>query len=87
MFTSTSCPFCFNPIPSCQCAFTGSAHEDNRLRREVVLQNLHLLSESQLNHIIRLQNEFQISYGDARRQEIQMQLASAHEMGDDHDKK
>lgn len=68
------CPICTYPITHCQCRYTGSAHPHRDMRRDVVLHNLHLLSRVQVEHIVRLQREMQIDYGDEVRQEVQREL-------------
>lgn len=69
-----ACPICKYVIRHCQCRYTGSAHLDRAMRQDVVLHNLHLLSSVQLEHIIRLQREMQIDYGDEVRQKVQQEL-------------
>lgn len=64
------CPICGYQLGQCQCPFGGSAHPDRSKRREVVLDHLYLLSEEQLQHVIRLERGWQISYGDQERSEI-----------------
>lgn len=58
------CPICEYQIDQCQCRFCGDAHPDRSKRREVVLDHLYLLSESQLMHVIELERLCNASYTD-----------------------
>lgn len=58
------CPICEYRIDQCQCRFSGSAHPDRSKRRQVVLDHLYLLSESQLTHVIELERWWRTSYTD-----------------------
>ena len=66
----TLCPICGYHLTQCQCRYGGSAHPDRSKKREVVLDHLYLLSEEQLRHIIRLESQWQTSYGDEERSNI-----------------
>lgn len=66
----TLCPICGYHLTQCQCRYGGSAHPDRSKKREVVLDHLYLLSEEQLRHIIRLESQWQTSYGDKERSDI-----------------
>lgn len=46
------CPVCKYELETCQCLYSGSAHPDRHKRYEVVIDNLYLLTETQLRHII-----------------------------------
>lgn len=70
MKTPTKCPICGYTLLQCQCRFSGSAHPDRIKNRQVTLDHLYLLSAEQLVHIIELQKELQISYGDDKRREL-----------------
>lgn len=73
------CPICGYQLGRCQCPFGGSAHPDRSKKREVVLHHLYLLSEEQLQHVIQLERQWQISYGDQERSEYLEQMkARAH---------
>ena len=58
------CPICSYQFKQCQCMFGGSCHPDRSKRREVVLHHLYLFSKRQINHIVKLERHWQISYGD-----------------------
>lgn len=64
------CPVCEYNIDNCQCLFSGSAHPDRNKRLEVVQDHLYLLNREQLEHIISLQQYWQISYSDTEKKEI-----------------
>lgn len=64
------CPICEYQIDQCQCRFYGNAHPDRSKRREVVLDHLYLLSESQLMHVIELERWWNTSYTDQERTAI-----------------
>ena len=70
----TKCPICGYSIDYCQCKFGGTAHPDISKNREVVLDNLYLLDEAQLNHVISLLRFWRISYGDAERTKLKENL-------------
>ena len=61
------CPICGYMIAECQCRFGGSAHPDRHLNATVVKDHLHLLTPSQLEHVIDLERFWQTSYGDDER--------------------
>lgn len=63
----TNCPICGYPINHCQCLFGGSTHPDRDIKRIVVLDHLYLLSEEQLQHVIKLEKHWCISYSDAEK--------------------
>ena len=69
-FKKEKCPICNYNLNYCQCRFGGSAHPDRSKRREVVLDHLHLLSKRQIEHIIKLERCWQVSYGDEERTKI-----------------
>ena len=68
------CPICGYEIGFCQCLFGGSAHPNRHKKREVVLDHLYLLTETQLNHIIELQKHWQTSYSDDEKTKIYNEL-------------
>ena len=70
----TKCPICKYKLGYCQCMFGGSAHPDRTKRREVVLDHLYLLTDEQIKHIIKLQKQWQTSYGDNERSRILEEL-------------
>lgn len=70
------CPICKYELSMCQCRFGGSAHPDRSKRREVVMDHLYLLSQSQLNHVLKLQECWQTSYGDDEKNAIVEELKS-----------
>lgn len=75
------CPICGYEIGFCQCRFGGSAHPDRRKKREVVLDHLYLLTETQLKHIIELQKYWQTSYVDDEKTQIYNELKRRKEDG------
>ena len=68
------CPICKYDISHCQCRFAGSAHPDRSNIRDVVLHHLHLLSQKQLDHIIKLEKYWDISYSDPELEVIRKDL-------------
>lgn len=68
------CPICNYEFEYCQCRFGGSAHPDRSKRRQVVLDHLYLLSDEQIKHIIKLESQLQVSYGDDERTKILKEL-------------
>lgn len=44
------CPICDYEVNMCQCLFAGDCHPDRTKNREVVLDNLHLLTDEQIRH-------------------------------------
>ena len=65
--TKDLCPICGYELNSCQCLFGGLAHPDRNMERDVVQDNLYLLSDKQLHHLINLQKRWRTSYGDKKR--------------------
>jgi len=63
--SNEKCPICEYKISGCQCRYGGSAHPDRNDKRRVVFDHLHLLSLTQLQHVISLEKYWQISYSDA----------------------
>lgn len=71
------CPICgygIGDVPGCQCLFGGSAHPDRHLNRRVVLDHLYLLTPAQLEHVIELERQWRISYGDEAMSQILRKL-------------
>lgn len=66
----SKCPICGYEFRYCQCRFAGSAHPDRYKKRQVVLDHLYLLTPDQLNHVIKIERNLQICYGDDERQDI-----------------
>lgn len=62
------CPICEYEFENCQCYFSGSAHPDRDKRISVVKDHLYLLTEEQLNHLIKLEKFMQTSYSDSEKQ-------------------
>jgi hypothetical protein len=73
------CPICKYDIPHCQCRFAGNAHPDRSDIRDVVLHHLHLLSIKQLDHIIKLEKHWNISYSDPKLEAIRKDLEKHHQ--------
>lgn len=74
MMEKTKCPICKYELGYCQCMFGVSAHPNREKRREVVLDHLYLLTDEQIKHIIKLQKQWQTSYGDNERSRILEEL-------------
>lgn len=74
MKAEEKCPICKYEFSGCQCCFGGSTHPDRSKRREVVLDHLYLLSPNQLNHVLKLQERWQTSYGDDEKNAIVEEL-------------
>lgn len=72
-----TCPICTYRIKQCQCLFSGTAHPDRGKRTQVVLHHLYLFSRLQIKHIINLERRWQISYGDAERENILREIENA----------
>ena len=72
------CPICKYPIDHCQCLFGGNAHPDRNKEREVVLDHLYLLSETQLRHVIKLEKHWRMSYTDTERSTMLERLKYEH---------
>lgn len=68
------CPVCKYELETCQCLYSGSAHPDRHKRYEVVINNLYLLTETQLRHIISLQQFRRVSYIDDEKDKILQEL-------------
>lgn len=68
------CPVCKYELETCQCLYSGSAHPDRHKRYEVVIDNLYLLTETQLQHIIFLQQFWRASYSDDEKDKILQEL-------------
>ncbi len=75
----SNCPICKYEIKDCQCLFGGSAHPDRSKRKRVVKDHLYLFSKEQIEHIIRLEEEWQTSYGDNELQAIYKELKEEHD--------
>ena len=68
------CPICDYEIRHCQCRFGGSAHPDRSKQREVVLDHLYLLTPRQIEHVIDLERDWEIDYGDPEKRKILKKL-------------
>ena len=75
------CPICEYPLHMCQCKYGGKSHPDRYKHRRVVLDHLYLLSDTQLKHIIALQEYWQTSYCDAEMQRIYNNLVNNKDGG------
>ena len=74
------CPICNYEIKDCQCIFGGTAHPNRSKRREVVFDHLYLFEKEQVEHLIRLQRQWQTSYGDKElKQEYEKLINEYHE--------
>ena len=68
------CPVCKYELETCQRLYSGSVHPDRYKRYEVVIDNLYLLTETQLRHIIFLQQFWRASYIDDEKDKILQEL-------------
>lgn len=74
------CPICNYEIKDCQCIFGGTAHPNRSNRRVVVFDHLYLFEKEQVEHLIRLQRQWQTSYGDKElKQEYEKLINEYHE--------
>ncbi|RHI25674.1 hypothetical protein DW172_03045 [Agathobacter rectalis] len=64
------CPICEYNISECQCLFGGNCHPDRSKRIEVVTDHLYLFSKEQVQHVLKLQKYWCISYGDDEKNNI-----------------
>ena len=69
-----NCPICKYDISMCQCIFGGSSHPDRSKRKTVVKDHLYLFSPKQIEHIIKLEKYWQISYSDEEKNSILEEL-------------
>lgn len=68
------CPICHYEFKMCQCKYGGKSHPERTNNIRVVFDNMYLLNEQQREHIIKLQEFFDMSYTDRAMQEIKEQL-------------
>lgn len=66
----TKCPICEYDFENCQCRFSGSAHPDRSKRAKVVKDHIYLLTESQVDHLKRVEEWWQTSYADEEMTQI-----------------
>ncbi len=64
------CPICEYSINMCQCLFGGNWHPDRSKRISVVTDHLYLFSKKQVEHVMKLQEYWCISYGDNEKNDI-----------------
>lgn len=64
------CPVCRYKINNCQCLFGGNVHPDRSKRIEVIKDHLYLLDSVELDHFIRLESQWQMSYADSETNDI-----------------
>ena len=69
-----NCPICDYPFEYCQCLVAGNAHPDREKRKQVVKDHLYLLSNAQLDHLIKLEALWDTSYGDYEKNAILEEL-------------
>lgn len=72
------CPVCKYALETCQCLYSGSTHPDRHKRYEVVIDHLYLLTETQLQHIISLQQFWQASYVDDEKDKVLQELKDSY---------
>lgn len=70
----TKCPICDYELGMCQCLFAGDCHPDRTKIKEVVLDNLHLLTDEQIRHVQYLERYWNISYIDEEKEAIKRKL-------------
>ena len=65
------CPVCGYALNECECRVCSNGMYK---KREVVLDHLYLFSPEQIQHIIDLERDLKITYGDAERSKILIEL-------------
>lgn len=73
------CPICHYEFKMCQCKYGEKSHPERDIQIRVVFDNMYLLNEQQREHIIKLQEFFDMSYTDRAMQEIKEQLKLSKE--------
>lgn len=73
------CPICHYEFKMCQCKYGEKSHPERTNNIRVVFDNMYLLNEQQREHIIKLQEFFNMSYTDRAMQEIKEQLELSKE--------
>jgi hypothetical protein len=71
---NVKCPICRYKIALCQCRYAGSCHPDRYKQRQVVFDHLYLFSKPQIQHLLRLEKSWQISYTDQEKDRILKEL-------------
>lgn len=69
-----TCPICQYQFQDCQCRFSGTAHPDRSKRARVVADHVYLLTDTQIAHLVKVQEWWQISYGDEEMNQILCEL-------------
>ena len=64
------CPICEYNINECRCLFGGNCHPDRSKRIAVVTDHLYLFSKEQVQHVLKLQKYWCISYDDDEKNNI-----------------
>ena len=77
--TMNVCPICEYRFQDCQCRFSGSAHPDRSKRARVVSDHIYLLTDAQIDHLRKVQEWWQISYGDEDMNRILSKLKGEQE--------
>lgn len=73
------CPICEYDFQHCQCRFSGTAHPDRSKRARVVADHIYLLTDAQIAHLAKVQEWWQISYGDEEMNQILCELRGEEE--------
>ena len=68
------CPICENALNECNCRVCDTSKNDMYKKRQVVLDHLYLFSPEQIQHIIDLERDLKIAYGDSDRSKILIEL-------------
>jgi len=80
---ANKCPICEYDMEYCQCRFGGSAHPDRSKRQQVVKDYLYLFNDKQIEHIKKLEEFWQTSYGDEEKESIRKELLKKMRGSDD----
>lgn len=75
-FEKEKCPICEYEFEYCQCRFTGDAHPDRSKMARVVADHIYLLTDNQIEHLIKIQKWWAISYSDEEMSQILKELES-----------
>lgn len=73
------CPICKCTFDRCQCLVEGTAHPDRWSRAMVVKDHLHLLTPTQLQHVVNLEKYWETSYEIDSMNEIVEELKEAYD--------
>ena len=68
--TKTKCPICRYIISDCTCIHSDIRNPEFAKTRDVVMDHLYMLNSDQINHIMKLEKFWDISYKDAEKNRI-----------------